>query len=163
MIKIDSTNFISFYGAIVATISLLWNIIAFILKNKKNLLVKTSVQLNTPIEEKQDYFKTLSIEIVNNGKVDVNISSVSLSFCGKKIYVDGLMFDELTKVDIRGIKRYPLVLKTGESFSDSMNIDDIIGYANSSLNDKDRLCIIVKDTLGKVYKSNKLVYKNLKG
>lgn len=156
----DPKVIVAIYAAVVATISLIWNIVVLIKKSKRILYLKTDFNLSftNSVMGSSPVFGLISIEMTNIGDSDINIKSTCLNFCGKKITIMGMEADSIECKDLQNPNKYPKSLKKGDIFKDDMDTKGIIKSISDQLNEKDKIRIIVRDTLGKKYKSKRFTY-----
>ena len=159
----DPKVIVAIYAAIVSTISLIWNIVVLVNKSKRILSLKYNFNLSfiNSMLGSSPVFGLLSVEMINIGNSDINIKSTVLNFCGKKISMMGIQADSIECKDLQNPNKYPKFLKRGDIFKDDMDTKSIIKSISNQLKPKDKLRIIVKDTLGKEYKSVKFTYQQI--
>lgn len=159
----DPKVIVAIYAAIVSTVSLIWNIVVLVKKSKRILALKINFNLSfvNSMLGSSPVFGLISVEMTNIGNSDINIKSTTLNFCGKKINIMGMQADSIECKDLQNPNKYPKILKRGDVFKDEMDTKGIIKSISNQLNQKDKLRIIVKDTLCKEYKSKKFTYRQV--
>lgn len=159
----DPKVLVSIYAAVISSISLIWNICVLLQKSKKSILVKyfliSDFIPDSLIKQKKG---SIYIELTNNGNTDINIKSVSLDFCRKKINFQGLIIDGIEHRDLQDLKKYPRFLRKDEIFTDEFLTKNITDFISDKLNDNDKVRITVTDALGKKYVSKTFRYKDIK-
>ena len=71
---IKPTVIIALYGAILSTITLIWNIVIYLNKTRGSLRVNYTKQ-RTDINDSIRNVGTLLVRIINDGKIEVNVCS----------------------------------------------------------------------------------------
>ncbi|SHN02108.1 hypothetical protein [Halanaerobium congolense] len=164
---INISFFITGYAAIVATISLIWNIIKYYKENKTKLKVTatvTALMTGIPGEAVSDPYFILSVKIINRSKNERFLRRPSISLPKK---VNG--YDVYQSVSLNESNEFPLSLEPGEEYKYeielSKNLIDILEPAKlwwSKYTPFDsKIKIKIFDTLGNSFYSNKIKIKVL--
>lgn len=158
---IKPTVIIALYGAILSTITLIWNIVIYLNKTRGSLRVNYTKQ-RTDINDSIRNVGTLLVRIINDGKIEVNVCSTSIDLCGKRIKLENGIDAKIDATSFGLFSNPNFSLKAGEYEEKRIIVSDLVEFIGNRLKDTDKLRIIVQDTLGHKYYSDKIIYKSLK-
>ena len=153
-------------GIGVAFILFVINFIKRIWSNKKNKRGNLKISFTF----KQAFVQTIlgngpvyplySFEIVNAGDEVLEIKDVQIYFCGKKLNTPYGICDALTQVDTNNPMKYRGTIEPKKVIKGDFEITIFLPMINNQLKPNDNIRLLVTDTLGNKYYSNKTKYKN---
>jgi hypothetical protein len=160
----DPRVIVAIYAAVVATTSLVWNIIVSVKNNKRSIKVKVNHQMvfagNSLIGKYSPAIGTLGVQATNHTNEDIYIKSWNIK-TNKKIDIMGVKTDEFSCLDLTGTIKYPYLLKKGEIFKDNTNVRSVINAIKEQLSPNSKMQIYVYDTFENIFKSKKFKYQSI--
>jgi hypothetical protein len=164
MEALNTTNlmpWIAGYAAIISTAALGWNIITFIQQNKAKIKVSAyitaSFQAIPDIGTVSDTTWNLSIDIINQSKSKRYINR-PLIVLPKEINGS----DRFQCISFNNNTNYPVSLDPGEKHQYNMQLgESLLRIIDNHKVKKKKMRIVVSDTFGKNYYSNKVKISNL--
>jgi len=156
---------VAIYAAIVATIALTWNVAVFIINRKKKLSIfyRFLYSLKEFSLGQSKFFTFLSVEITNIGREEIHLKRANIILCGKNLKALNIYEAALNDISKGSKIKYPYSLKHGELVTTEFWIEELLAIIGNLINDNDKLCVQVHDTLNKKYYSGKFCYHELKG
>jgi len=158
----DPRVVVAIYAAIVATVSLLWNIIVSIKNNIRKIKVVVTPRMAFSKDQQFGTYSPsvgiLKVQATNYTKEDIYIKSWSI-ILSNKIDLMKHKTNEICCFDEFGTIEYPYQLKKGDVFSDISNVSSIINAIGKKISSNSKMQVCVYDTFGKKYKSGKFIYK----
>ncbi|MDE1341188.1 hypothetical protein [Vibrio aestuarianus] len=125
IINMDASNIVAWWGAVVATLVLGWDVLKWLqsgAKIKTRLVLRTQYSDSEPIRQEETENGTISIyetythiEIINVGAVPTTIMGIELTHPAKKN--TGRLITTQMAFDVLVGKSFPCVLGVGEVFS----------------------------------------------
>jgi hypothetical protein len=156
---------ISGYAALVATVSLTWNIVNTIIDKLSRIRVSYSTFLNTfiAIESNESIVgaEVLSVSIVNSSKKVKYINRPKLKLSYKAIF-GSQEFDEVQLINICKNETWPVALNPEEELVLNYPLKDGSAWYLKNPPKNAKIKIMVTDTVNKKYYSKKIPIKKLK-
>jgi DNA modification methylase len=160
----DPRVLVAIYAAVVATVSLAWNITVSIRKNVRKIKVKVNHQMvfaqNSLTGGYTPAVGVLGVQATNYTNEDVYIKGWTIK-SDRKIKIMGVETDEFAAFDPHGGVKYPYLLKKGEVFKDNSGVRSIINKIGRQLAPNSKMHVIVSDTFEKKFKSKKFKYQSI--
>lgn len=153
------TAIIAAYAAVVATVTLVWNIFREAAANKKRLRIDTTTTqawtqqgpLQSPV------FASLEVKIRNHSKGSIYANRPT--FVLSRAITTRVGETNRLENPIKGT--FPLELKPGEQSKLDYQLGPLLETIGDQLKPKDKVWIEIKDTFDNVYVSRKHTYKAL--
>lgn len=156
---------ISFYAAIIATISLLWNIINTIIEKISKVTVEVNFFDNMiPVNDEFIIAGIMQINVINKSKRKKYIKApcIKLSY-EHGISLDGFDGTVINLVNFNDKRIYPIEIEPEAELTFKYPISVGSEWMFEKAKENDTFKAIVVDTTGKKYKSKKCSIKKLVG
>lgn len=160
----DPKVIIAIYAAIMATISLLWNIISSVLTNKNKVKIDVNFSqawAQDAYGEQTPVFPLFDIKITNQSNKTKIIKKPSM-YTSRAIEFTGINKTNKFQV-INRLKNdsYPKELKAGEIIEENIDVLTLIKTFEGKINNNDKIWFVINDTTDKYYKSKKYQFKKI--
>jgi hypothetical protein len=160
----DPRVVVAIFAAVVATISLVWNIVVSIKKNNRivriNIIPKMVLTKDRLTNAFYPAIGVLDVQATSYTNDDIYIEGWYIKL-SKKINLMRKETDMLSCVDPDGSIKYPYLLKKGDVFKDFSGVRNIINAIGNQLPPESKMQVYVSDTFKNVFKSRKFEYKCL--
>ena len=156
----DPSTIISIFAIIIAGISLIWNIVSSIKKNKPSLKVNFSIlqQFTSSFRgELSDFTPVFSIIVTNIGFIVRDIENPSFNLIGFDLNGNKMF----TVLDTENPINFPIEILPGKQFKHTSSVIKLLTKFSKELPAKSKIKIIINDTYGKKYKSKAIRLSNI--